>query len=433
MKKTDFFSALTDIDDAYILESASALKPIHRINRRTGLLIAAALMALMLVACGVYSMYAASSKVKTEEFPDITVSERVEAIRDWTMDSYLEHFNDLMEEHGIAPEDVVDKIYDEYLRNGYYFDEMIVVTKEKAVARIITDADKFTFNVEFVGYFYNEKNDEFKTVSQSTTAQGGKIEIVMIAEKGWECFGGILARNHPENEYDYVMGLRSIKYGLPASVRAMQFEDKYFDEKVWITQHNSEYQVHDLVETVAYWDKTIPEGTFDTIESDDPKDKLNHILSKLEMSEISDESSYSYENQSFENGKFIETGYVYDKNGLIAFVNTDIKEATENSDWFYVCGIFYNSQKDQYRVSWGLSNHSADKDIIMKIQPKEGWECIGVVMFQTMSETEKTNVKKMEGFSPVVGDEEDSYKFFEKLLKERDNKIEYHCTAPVSP
>lgn len=420
MNRSDFISALSNVSDEYILESASTEKPIHRINRKTALFIAAALMAFMLVACGVYSMYAASSEVMTDEFPDITVSERMDHIQDLTVDKDVERYKDVIAEYGIAEKDIVSRYRSEYLRDGYYFDELILTTKDKAIGRIITDAVNFTFDVEFVGFFYNEKNDEFKTVTQTTAAQGGKIEIVMNAEKGWECIGGILGRNHPESEVNTFTALYSQKYGHPASVRAMQFFDKYYDEN--IATNESQRSRGAEVISYHYNKNVISHEVFSSIETDDPDERMASIASACGIESVPTGEVY-YDKQVLSDGEFVEAGYVYDESGLVAFLNNTIK-TDEEYERFYIAGIFYNQRSDRYMVVWRNTSFSSGP-LVFSFQSKYGWKCIGVTMLRTTPETEDTFFTTSEAITPVLGDESDSYEFFEKVNEERDYTMRF--------
>lgn len=426
MNRSDFISALSSIGDEYILESASTEKPIHRINRKTALFIAAAAMAFMLVACGVYGMYAASSKVKIDEFPDITVSERMDYIQDLTIEKVSDHYKEVLAEYGIAEEDLVTRDRREYLYDGYYFDELVLATKDKAIGRIITDAVNFTFDVEFVGFFYNEKNDEFKTVTQTTTAQGGKIEIVMNTEKGWECLGGILGRNHPESERNVFTVIYSQKYGHPASVRAMQFFDKYYDENI---ATNASRRSRGAEVRSYYNANVLFQEVFSSVETDDPNERMAHIASACGIESLPTGEAY-YDKQVLSNGQFVEAGYVYDESGFVAFMNNTI-ETDEEYERFYIAGIFYNQRSDRYMVVW-RNNSCKTGPLVFSFESKYGWECIGVTMLRTTPETEDTFFTTSEAITPVLGDESDSYEFFEKVNEERDSTMRFIISTDIA-
>lgn len=433
MNNFEYIKALTDIDDSYISEAAEAshtAKFSHR--RKVILLVAAATMALMLVACGVYNVLAASSEVYVSRHTSSTVNDRIDALEPLQYDN--DHVSAVAQEYGIAKEDIVVKHYNEYLSHGYYFDEVFIVTKETAVARIVTDAKNFTFDVEFIGFFHNEKKDEFKAVSQKTTAQGGTIEIVMNAEDGWECFGGFLGRSHPEAALNTFSGSSAMDN---IDSRAILFINDYYDKM--IVQNSNAIHLKEKSEVATVWDyynTHIYEDTFAPTESDNPIDRIEQVASKYGMEGISNGETF-YDKRILTSEKFIEVGYAYDKDGLIAFVNNnidteDLVDGSINSKnvLVRVRGVFYSAEKDQYRVvSYEVI---ADGKGILRMVPKDGWECIGVSIYRSMPESEQYELTSVEHFTPVEGDETDSQKFFEKVKREVELNIITNQSAYIN-
>ncbi len=422
MKKLDFLSELQDIDDDLLEEALGTKQSTISIPRsRIAIIAAAAMMAIMLVACGVYSALAASSEVYISKYTSATVNDRIDSLDPLQYDH--DHIAQMAIEYGIAKEDIVVKHYHEYLSHGYYFDEVFIVTKEAAVARVITDAKNFTFDVEFIGFFHNEKKDEFKAVSQKTTAQGGTIEIVMNAEDGWECFGGFLGRSHPEATLNTFSGSSAMDN---IDSRAILFMNDYTDKLI---QSNATMS-KEKIEVATLWDyynTHIYEDTFAPTQSDNPIARIEQIASKYGMAGISSGETF-YDKRILTGEKFIEVGYAYDKNGLIAFVNNNIPTMdlinhsanSTGSTNVLVCvrGVFYNAEKNQYRVV--EYEVLTDGKGIWRMVSKDGWECIGISMFRSMPEAEKCELTSINHFTPVKGDEADSQKFFEKVKRETE-------------
>ncbi len=418
MKNLEYIKALTDIDDEFVNEAEIAAKTVNITSKRKITpLVAAATIGLMLVAC---SILTATSEVFTDKSPRDEVNNRVEALTEQTTsedfyDDYISRLAEIAAEYGIAEEDIVDKTYQEYIRNGYYFDEVILITKDTAIGRIITDAESFIFDVEFIGFFYNEKTDEFKTISQKTTAPGGKIEIIMNAERGWECFGGFLGRTQPESEYeDNIRGFYIQKYGIKPSVRAMQFMEKYYNEIFTTSGYRPVDEIIiDIATIKTNWIFEKDTGVFASTESDDPLDRIEQIASAFEMAGISNGTAF-YDKQTVSDGQFIEIGYAYDKNRFIAFVNDTIEETTVE-DW-HLSMIFYNTEKDQYRVI--KRSYSEFADFILPIETMDNWNFIGVYMYRSMPESDIYEFVDYCNFTPGEGDEADSQKFWERIQQE---------------
>lgn len=412
MNDFEYIKALTDIDDGFVQEASTAAKITHiSRKRKIVLLVAAATMALMLVACGVYNILAASSEVYTSRYTSVTVNDRIDAMDPLQYDS--DHVSTVALEYGIAKEDIVVKHYNEYLSHGYYFDEVFIVTKETAVARIVTDAKNFTFDVEFIGFFHNEKKDEFKAVSQKTTAQGGTIEIIMNAEDGWECFGGFLGRSHPEAEINTFSGFSAMDN---IDSRAILFMNDYYDKLI---EDSNKVYLKEKSEVAITWDyyyDHIYDGTFDRTESDEPLALIEQVASKYGMESVS-KGKFFYDKRTLTGEQFIEVGFAYDKDGLIAFANNTIENSVIRMD---VTGVFYNAERDEYRT---INGSIGDVTGILKMESKKGWECIGVTMYRNMPEADGYEHTGAEDFTPVEGDETDSQKFFEKVKKETDNNI----------
>lgn len=426
MNDFEYIKALTDIDDSFVAEAAGAsytAKSTH--NRKIVLLVAAAMMSLMLVAC---SILVARSEVFTDKTPSADVEDRVEVLTEQTPenfnDVYLSRYTELLAEYGMSEEDIVVKTYQEYIRYGYYFDEVILVTKDTAVGRIITDAENFTFDVEFIGFFYNKRTDEFKTISEKTTAPGGRIEFIMNAEYGWECFGGILRRTHPESEYKGFFGIYMHKYGIEPSVRAMQYMDTYYDEmqKSQSPGPHPWNEIEDIATVKSDWVYGRDISIFAPTDSDDQLARIEQIASAFDMSGITNGTAF-YDKQTVSDGQFIELGYAYDKDRFIAFMNNTIEstiipdpiEPTIVEDW-HISMVFYNDVNDQYRVI--KRNYAEFTDYVLAIETEENWDFIGVYIYRSKPESDEYEFIDYYDFTPVEGDEADSQKFWERIRQE---------------
>ena len=418
MKDVDYMRVLTDIDDSFVFEAATAsytAKFSHK--RKIVLLVAAAAMALMLVAC---SVLVARSEVFTDKTPSDEVDNRVEAITEPKSNddfnyAYLSRYTELLAEYGMCEEDIIVKTYQEYIRYGYYFDEVILVTKDTAVGRIITDAESFTFDVEFIGFFYNERTDEFKTISEKITAPGGKIEIIMNSEYGWECFGGILRRTHPETETKGYFGIWIHKYGIKPSVRAMKFIDKYYDE---MNESIPDFiyllnEIEDIATIKSDWLNDRDSEVFALMETSDPIERIEQIASAFDMAGITGGKTF-YDSQAVSEHEFVEVGYAYDNNRLLAFINNTVKSAIVE-DW-HLSLLFYNAEKDQYRVI--KKDYSDFSNFVLPIETKEGWDFIGLYMYRSKPESDEYEFVDYSDFTPVENDEADSQKMQERIKRE---------------
>ncbi len=416
MKDLEYISALTNIDDEFVNEAATAAKTVSITNKRKiALLVAAVMMAVMLVAC---SALIARSEIFTDEIPSVTVNERLEVMKDQTIDKFFAHLRELMDDHGIAEEDVITKACQEYLSHGYYFDEMLVATKDKLIGRIITDAKNFTFDVELIGFFYNEKTEEFKTVSQTATSSGGKLEIVMDAEKGWICYGGFMPRSHPEEEIPRFNGIDVIKYGDKPSVKAMKFMEEWRDQNLETVLYSNKDDRSDF--SVIDIDYHTPISSYLSNETTDRNERIEAVVNHYEIqSLLNGEGKTRYERKDLENNNFFEFGYAYDKDGFVIFSNSTDPEYIYS---IHSAGIFYNADKDQYRITW---RHASAKDgMVLKAESKRSWECIGVAVYTIVpdSQYEEFEVIDLNDITEVVGDETDSQEFFEKVIQEIEIK-----------
>lgn len=420
MNKFDFLLELQKIDDNLIDEITNSRQTIKYSRLRIAIIAAAVLTVLSLVAC---SILVARSEIFLSDEISAVVHRRIKALSepidiDNFNEVYLSRYDELLAEYDLKEEDIVVKTYDEYIRNGYYFDEVVLVTKDTAIGRIITDADKFKFDVEFTCFFYNERTDEFKTITQTTSAQGGKIEIIMDAEHGWECFGGLLARTHPESEYEDFNGVYIQKYGIEPSVRAMQFMDKHYFDELKKSPSIIDAERKRITNTLVHGDTQISEDTFASTESDDPLARILQVTSNYEMEGISNAKTY-YDKQSVSDEEFIEAGYAYNDDVIIAFANNTIESATIN---LRVVGIFYNAKKDQYRISYEQYNQFTN--LVIRMEAKKGWKCIGISMSRTTPESDVNQYIEYNDFNPVEGDEADSREFWEKVMLENNYIME---------
>ncbi len=421
MKATDFLKALNDIDNVFVQEASVSVNSngVKRFNRKTAIIIVAAVLALMLVACGIIAV--ANIEVYTDDDPSVTVDERIEIVSGQTLDEFHSHMRELMEDHGIAEEDVIAKSCDEYLGNGYYFDEMLIATKDKLVGRIITDAKNFTFDVEFIGFFYNEKTEEFKTVSQTAALSGGKIEFVMNAEKGWICYGGFMPRTHPEEELARNNGVFIIKYGDKPSVKAMNFMDEWSEEHLYGPANSTEHNNSDFAVVNNNFYTSVSSYLSNKIT--DPNERIEAVLTNCEMQTVlAEDSQTQYERKELENGNFFELGYAYNKEGFVVFADsTD----PEYHCGIHAVGIFYNADKDQYRVLWRhLSGLGRSNAVVINVNAKQGWQCIGVVTYAMLPDENYEEIEIIDSshFTHVVGDETDSQEFLDKIIKETEMK-----------
>ncbi len=427
MRGNEFLDKMDLVDPIYVEEADSNIVEVSR-KRKIVLLVAAIMMSLMLVAC---SIIVARSEVFTDKTPVVEIENRIEAITEPKTiedfnDAYLSRYTELLAEYGMSEEDIVVKTYQEYIRYGYYFDEVILVTKDTAVGRIITDAESFTFDVEFIGFFYNERTDEFKTISEKITAPGGKIEIIMDAEYGWECFGGILRRTHPESEYKGFYGIWIHKYGIEPSVRAMQYMDTYYDEMQRSQSPGPRpwNEIEDIATIKSDWVYGRDISVFASTESDDPFAQIEQIASAFDMSGITNGTAF-YDKQTVSNSQFVEIGYAYDKDRFIAFMNNTI-ESTVVDDW-HISMVFYNKINDQYRVI--ERNYAEFIDNVLAIETKENWDIVGVYMYHSKPEPNENEFIDYYDFTPVEGDEADSQKFWERIQQEiEQNKQLYNTT-----
>lgn len=412
MSKFDILEGIGYIDDELIDEACEEKVHAKPSRPRLTLIAAAALIALALVSCGIYEIVAAWSEVKTEPYDYLSVNDRKDTFEALTYDT--DYVNELAAKYGIASEEIVVSQYHEGIHYGYYFSEVLIATKEKAVALLITDAEQFTFDFEFNGYFIHEKTGEFKVETQSVTANGGTLEIIMYCEDGWECFGGILARSHPEEELNMFTPIFAINDGRHSG--SFLYTDEYhtkLSDKAWEIYNSGEEG------------EVAKKSQYDHNSLHDGKKKYDVTVIGLEAMIESHAEGITYPTEKTyyicdegENGEFIELGYIYDDSGAMVFMNENAESTTTI---LYATGIFYNAEKDEYRV---VKETVTTADVaVARFHSKKGWKCIGVTAYRLVQDSFKPYASAG-SITHVDDDLADSMYFAEKVWKELSSNVE---------
>lgn len=412
MNRFDILEGIGYIDEELIDEACEKSVRARPSRPRLALIAAAAVMAIALVSCGIYEIVAAWSEVKAEPYEYLSIHDRIESFQALTYDA--DYINALAAEYGIAREELVVNQYHEEIHFGYYFSQVLIASKEKAVALLITDAEQFTFDFEFNGYFIHEKTKEFKIETQSVTAKGGTLEIIMYCEDGWECIGGILARSHPEEELNMFTPIFAISDGKHSGT--FLYADEYYtklSEKAW--------EIYDSGKEGEVASKS----QYDHNSLHDGEKKYDVKVSGLEamIDRYAEGITYTAEKTYYvcdegENGEFIELGYIYDDSGAMVFMN---ENAESTATILYATGIFYNAEKDEYRVV--KQSVTTTDAAVARFHSKDGWKCIGVTAYRLVQDSFEP-YGSAASVTYVENDMADSMYFAEKVWKELANNVE---------
>lgn len=414
MNRFDILEGIGYIDEELIDEACEEKAHAKPSRPRLALIAAAALVALALVSCGIYEIVAAWSEVKTEPYDYLSIHDRIESFPAYTYET--DYVSTLAAEYGIASEEIVVSQYHEGIHYGYYFSQVLIATKEKAVALLITDAEQFTFDFEFSGYFLHEKTRELKIETQRVTAAGGTLEIIMYCEEGWECIGGILARSHPEEELNNFTPIFAINDGKHSGT--FLYTDEYYTKLSEKAREVYEYnggKECKIAKTSQYDHNSLHDGKREY--------DVNVIGLEAMIEKYAEGITYPTEKTYYvcdegENGEFIELGYIYDDSGAMIFMN---ENAESTATILYTAGIFYNAERDEYRV---VKETVATADAaVAKFESKEGWKCIGVSVYRLIQDSFKP-YGSAASVTRVEEDMVDSMYFAEKVWKELADNVE---------
>lgn len=411
MNRFDILEGIGYIDEELIDEACEEKAHAKPSRPRLVLIAAAALVVLALVSCGIYEIVAAWSEVKAEPYDYLSIHDRIESFPAYTYET--DYVSTLAAEYGIASEELVVNQYHEEIRFGYYFSQVLIASKEKAVALLITDAEQFTFDFEFVGYFIHKSTGEFKVETESVTAKGGLLEIIMYCEDGWECFGGILARSHPEEEINMFTPVLGINDGRHSST--FEFTNEYYSklsEKAWELYNN--HDESDVALTSGFDHNSLHDGK--------KKYDVNVMGLEAMIEKYAEGITYPTEKTYYvcdegENGEFIELGYIYDDSGAMVFMN---ENAESTATILYTAGIFYNAERDEYRVI--KESVTTTDAAVTKFRAQKGWKCIGVSVYRLVQDSFKP-IASAGSITHVEDDLADSMYFAEKVWKELADSV----------
>lgn len=184
MKKTDYISALTNIDDCFIEEAAFSSKSAYVNKRKIVLLVAAVLAMIVSLGC-IDNGLILVDPVEDDIF---------------TYDGILEpgevRLQEICKEYGIHTDMGIDDGYAECA--GYYYQDMqvgdyyyefgYVYTGYKTFAFYLTNDNESEIKIETINTLYNETEDECKTKTEYIKDFGTTV-IISDFEKGWKVFG----------------------------------------------------------------------------------------------------------------------------------------------------------------------------------------------------------------------------------------------------
>lgn len=203
MKKTDYISALTNIDDCFVEEAAFSSKSAYVNKRKIVLLVAAVLAMIVSLGC-IDNGLILVDPVEDDIF---------------TYDGILEpgevRLMELCEEYGIPTDfDISGGLWLEEKHCGdYYYEYGWVKTSSKIFAFYITNDDLSEIKIETHQYLCKNDIDEFESVDQFREVEefktdtkyiknNGTTVLIHDVEEGWHIFGSnVYFSGEALNEY----------------------------------------------------------------------------------------------------------------------------------------------------------------------------------------------------------------------------------------
>lgn len=188
MKKTDYISALTNIDDCFVEEAAFSSKSAYVNKRKIVLLVAAVMMAIMLVACSTYE-YVESIEIEILSLED----EMIEYIPDYEVKSRVSYGG--QENKSVRLKEIaIEKGYNEEITTSFYackkLEQVFVEagafhTDKEAFAFLYTNVDNFAQDTYVYLLLESEKGGAYKC-QKVTIDVDSAYEVVISVENGWK-------------------------------------------------------------------------------------------------------------------------------------------------------------------------------------------------------------------------------------------------------
>lgn len=184
MKKTDYISALTNIDDCFVEEAAFSSKSAYVNKRKLVLLVAAVLAMIVSLAC-IDNGLILVDPVEDDIFTYDGILEPAEV-----------RLQEICKEYGIPTDmgfddgyaDCAGYRYQDMQVGDYYYEFGYVYTGYKIFAFYLTNDNESEIKIETISTLYNETEDECKTITEFIEDSGTTV-IIRDFEEEWKVFG----------------------------------------------------------------------------------------------------------------------------------------------------------------------------------------------------------------------------------------------------